>query len=88
MFEISGREISINQPPYIIAELSANHNGSIERAKESIKVAKENGVDAKGAKTTDEVLQKGASGPLAEAYWPAILAVIDPTIDAKTPEED
>lgn len=46
MFEINGREISASQSPYIIAELSANHNGSIERAKESIKAAKENGAHA------------------------------------------
>jgi pseudaminic acid synthase len=32
--------------PFIIAELSANHNGSIERAFESIKVAKECGASA------------------------------------------
>ncbi len=32
--------------PFIIAELSANHNGSIERAFESIKAAKEAGADA------------------------------------------
>ena len=31
--------------PFIIAELSANHNGSIERAFESIKAAKEAGAD-------------------------------------------
>ena len=46
MFEINNRAISINQPPYIIAELSANHNGSIELAKKSIKAAKESGADA------------------------------------------
>lgn len=45
-FQIEGREISENQPPYIIAELSANHNGSIKRALESIKSAKENGAHA------------------------------------------
>ena len=33
---INNREISSNTPPYIIAELSANHNGSIERAKKLI----------------------------------------------------
>lgn len=46
MFTIENREISHNQPPYIIAELSANHNGSLERAKLSLKIASECGVDA------------------------------------------
>ena len=31
--------------PYVIAELSGNHNGSIERAKTLIKSAKENGAN-------------------------------------------
>ena len=31
---------------FIIAELSANHNGDIEIAKETIKAAKESGADA------------------------------------------
>lgn len=31
---------------FIIAELSANHNGSLEKAKETIKAAKESGADA------------------------------------------
>ena len=31
--------------PYIIAEVSGNHNGSIDRAKELIKLAKDNGAD-------------------------------------------
>jgi pseudaminic acid synthase len=44
--KINNRVISNQHPPYIIAELSANHNGSIERAFESIKAAKEAGVDA------------------------------------------
>lgn len=43
---INGREISSKYPPYIIAELSANHNGSIERALETITVAKKCGADA------------------------------------------
>lgn len=46
MFKIGDREIDSNSPPFIIAELSANHNGSLERAKLSIKIAKECGVDA------------------------------------------
>ena len=46
MISINKREISIDFPPFIIAELSANHNGSLERAKLSIKAAKEAGADA------------------------------------------
>ena len=45
-FSINNREISAKFPPYIIAEISANHNGSINRAKESILAAKHSGVDA------------------------------------------
>lgn len=44
--EINGRMIGKDCSPYIIAELSANHNGDIERAFETIKVAHENGADA------------------------------------------
>jgi len=44
--KIDNREISKNFPPYIIAELSANHNGNITKALELIRSAKENGADA------------------------------------------
>ena len=37
---INNREISSNTPPYIIAEISANHNGSIQRAIKTIDAAK------------------------------------------------
>lgn len=43
---INGREIGPNSPPYIIAELSANHNGNIERALETIKAAHDQGAHA------------------------------------------
>jgi pseudaminic acid synthase len=43
---IDNRIISSKNFPYIIAELSANHNGSIERAFNSIKAAKDAGADA------------------------------------------
>lgn len=46
MFTIGNKRLSEVDEPYIIAELSANHNGSLERAKLSIKVAKDCGVDA------------------------------------------
>ncbi|RQW70913.1 pseudaminic acid synthase [Halomonas sp. YLB-10] len=43
---IDGREIGPEQPPYIIAELSANHNGSIDTALKIIEEAKRAGADA------------------------------------------
>ncbi len=45
-FEIDGRKIGEGQPPYIIAELSANHNGSLERALQTIAEAKRCGANA------------------------------------------
>ena len=43
---INGRVISSDVPPYIIAELSANHNGSFDAAVKLIDVAKAAGADA------------------------------------------
>lgn len=43
---INNREIGPEFPPYIVAELSANHNGKIEKAKSIIKSAAQCGVDA------------------------------------------
>lgn len=44
--KIKSRLISESEPPYIIAEMSANHNGSIENAFKIIAEAKKNGADA------------------------------------------
>jgi N-acetylneuraminate synthase len=46
VISINDREIGLNHPPYIIAEISANHNGSLEKAKQTIYAAKKSGVDA------------------------------------------
>jgi len=46
MFQILNRKIGVCEPPFIIAEISANHNGSIDRAKLCIKSAKDNGAHA------------------------------------------
>mgnify|MGYP003306225034 CR=1 FL=1 len=44
--KIAGRPIGSNHKPYIIAEMSANHNGSIDRAFKIIDEAKKAGADA------------------------------------------
>jgi len=43
---INGRPIGIGHVPYVIAELSANHNGSLQRALDTISEAKARGADA------------------------------------------
>lgn len=43
---INHRPIGVNQPPYIIAEMSANHNGDINNAFKIIEIAKSAGADA------------------------------------------
>lgn len=43
---IAGRNIGLDHPPYVIAEMSANHNGNIETAFKLIEAAKQAGADA------------------------------------------
>ena len=43
---INGTRIGRDTSPYLIAEISANHNGSIETAKASITAAKRAGASA------------------------------------------
>lgn len=43
---IAGRRVAADMPPYVIAELSANHNGCLETALRIIEEAKKSGADA------------------------------------------
>ena len=45
-FSIAGRPIRAEQSPFVIAEISGNHNGEIERAFRLIEAAKQAGADA------------------------------------------
>jgi N-acetylneuraminate synthase len=43
---IAGRRIAVDAPPYVVAELSANHNGKLDTAIKIVEAAKAAGADA------------------------------------------
>lgn len=61
---IAGRAIGSHHPPYIVAELSGNHNGELARALELIDVAAESGADAVKIQTyTADTITINHGGP-------------------------
>lgn len=64
VISIAGRPIGPDHPPYIIAELSANHNGSLERALQTIDEAQRCGASAIKLQTyTADTMTIDADGP-------------------------
>jgi sialic acid synthase SpsE len=45
-FKINGRSISVNDPPFIIAEVGINHEGDFSKALQMVDAAKEAGADS------------------------------------------
>jgi pseudaminic acid synthase len=70
---IAGREIGPGQPPYVIAEMSANHNGSIETAFRIIEAAHAAGADAVKIQTyTADTITLNCSKPdfqIQQGLW-------------------
>jgi len=88
LIKIDGRKIGVNYPPYVIAEMSANHNGNINNAYKIIAMAKAAGADAVKMQTyTADTITIDSNLPdfqLTEGLW-ANRSLYDLYQEAATP---
>ena len=87
-FDIAGRRVGSDAPPFIIAELSGNHNGDIDRARRLIDAAADAGADAVKLQTyTPDTITLDYDGPgfrLEQGLW-AGRTLYDLYAEAHTP---
>ena len=89
---IASRKISLNHPTYFIADIAANHDGDLDRAKMLIRLAKEAGAEAakfqnfRAPKIVSDYGFKALGGQLShQAEWSK--SVFDVYDDASVPFE-
>jgi pseudaminic acid synthase len=89
-FKIANFEVSTTSKPLVIAEISANHNGSIDKAKQLIQAAKDAGADGVKLQTytpdTMTIDSKGKDFSISGGLWDGY-SLYDLYKEAHTPYE-
>ncbi|EAT12530.1 pseudaminic acid synthase [Bermanella marisrubri] len=88
--KIDNRRIALDEKPYIVAELSANHNGSLDEAKRLIALAKKSGANAVKLQTyTPDTITINCDKPdfkISDGLWEGY-TLYDLYVEAHTPFE-